>query len=400
VVTRLPARQVGEGREAFVTFNHRSRSYAEGAGSFYVAVGHAWSIEGCGGMAFAVEEDEAACGVGAMGEFADAGVGYCLGEAAGAGWVGVVAMGCKSQDGERSVAALRMTGGERSFVPRNQPGRRRRAAVRMTNKGLGILQEIRGHFGHYDFHYSFAVACAGDAAGFGIRVAAAADERGIADASRKFAAGAAGGGAGDEMSVLIESDGADRAGFVAYVMFGGVRIFEAAAPGDALAFVDEVFGSAQRDAAFDGKFFGAGRDDHHVLGMFENLARQAYGIADAFDSSDGAGFQRFAVHDDGVELDAAFGIEMRAEARVECGIVFEDDDGGFDCVGGGAAGGENFPSGLERAADAGAAIFDGLVRDIPCAAVDDQGRSHGVRDVFWCPNNDNATKKRKAEIGD
>jgi hypothetical protein len=41
-----------------------------------------------------------------------------------------------------------------------------------------------------------------------------------------------------------------------------------------------------------------------------------------------------------------------------------------------------------------------LVRDIPCAAVDDQGRSHGVRDVFWCPNNDNATKKRKAEIGD
>jgi len=80
VVTRLPARRLGERREAFVTFNHRSRSYAEGAGSFYVAVGHAWSIEGCGGMAFAVEEDEAACRVGAMGEFADAGVGYCLGE--------------------------------------------------------------------------------------------------------------------------------------------------------------------------------------------------------------------------------------------------------------------------------------------------------------------------------
>jgi hypothetical protein len=41
-----------------------------------------------------------------------------------------------------------------------------------------------------------------------------------------------------------------------------------------------------------------------------------------------------------------------------------------------------------------------LVRDIPCAAVDDQGRFLGVRNVFWCPNNDNAMKKRKCEIGE
>src|SRR5580700_2438042 len=145
-----------------------------------------------------------------MGEFADAGVGYCLREPATAGGIRVVGMGRQGK------------GGERSFIPRNQPGRRSCAAARMTNKALGILQEIRGHFGHYDFHDAFAVAGAGNAAGFGVRVAAAADERGIADASGKFAAGAAGGSASDEMSVPIESDGADRAGFVADVMFGGV----------------------------------------------------------------------------------------------------------------------------------------------------------------------------------
>ena len=348
-----------------------------------MAVGHAGSIERGGWVAFAIYEDEAACRVRPMGEFADAGVGHCLRQPAGAGetaavcWIGVFAIGRNGQGERRSFAALRM-----------------------TNKCLGILQQIGGHFGHYDFHDAFAVACAGNAAGFGVGVAAAADERGIADASGKFAAGAAGGSAGDKMSVLIESDGADGAGFVADMMFGGVRILEAAGPGDAFAFVDEVFGRAERDAVFGGEFFGACRDDHHVFGMFENLAREAYGIADPFDGGDRAGFQRGAVHDDGVELDAAFGIEMRAEARVEYRIVFENYDGGFDCVGGAAAGGENFPSRFERASNAGAAIVDGLVRDIPCAAVDDQGRFHGVRDVIWCPNNDSATKRRKCEIGD
>ena len=85
------------------------------------------------------------------------------------------------------------------------------------------------------------MAGAGNAAGFGIGVAAAADERGIADAAGKFAAGSAGGSAGEELAVIVESDRADGAGFVADVMFGGVRIGEAAAPGDAFAFVDEIF---------------------------------------------------------------------------------------------------------------------------------------------------------------
>ena len=159
-----------------------------------------------------------------------------------------------------------------------------------------VVQEIGGHFGHYNFHDAFAVAGAGDAAGFGVRIAAAADQRGIADAAGKFTAGAAGGSSGEEMSLLIERDGADGAGFVAEMMFGGVRIAEAAAPGDAFAFVDQIFGRTECDAVFFGEFFRAAGDQHHVFAVFEDAARQADGIVDVFDGGDCSGFERAAVH--------------------------------------------------------------------------------------------------------
>lgn len=53
----------------------RLRGDAEDAFWFDEAVGHARGIEGSGGAAIAVEKDQAAGGVGAMCEFADAGVG-------------------------------------------------------------------------------------------------------------------------------------------------------------------------------------------------------------------------------------------------------------------------------------------------------------------------------------
>ena len=68
---------------------------------------------------------------------------------------------------------------------------------------------------------------AGDAAGIRIGIAAAADEWRIADAPGKFATGAAGGGAGDEVILLVEGNCADGAEFVVQVMLGGVGIFEA-----------------------------------------------------------------------------------------------------------------------------------------------------------------------------
>ena len=130
------------------------------------------------------------------------------------------------------------------------------------------------------------MACAGDAAGIRVGIAAAADERRIADAPGKFAAGAAGGGAGDEVILLVERDGADRAEFVVDVMLGCVRIFEAAAPGGTLAIDDEIFGCAERDAIFGGEFFRAGADEHHVLAFLEDGAGEADWIADAFDGCD------------------------------------------------------------------------------------------------------------------
>ena len=100
--------------------------------------------------------------------------------------------------------------------------------------------------------------------------------------------------------MVVESDGADGAGFVANMVFGCVRIGEAAAPGDAFAFVDQIFVRAERDVVLLGEFLRAGGDEHHVLAVFEDAAREAYGIPYAFDGGDGAGFERVAVHEDGV----------------------------------------------------------------------------------------------------
>ena len=83
-----------------------------------------------------------------------------------------------------------------------------------------------------------------------------------------------------------------------------------------------------------------------------------------------------AIHNDGVAFDAAIEIEMRAEAGVENGFVFEDDDGGFDGVERGAAAGENGPACVESAAAAGIAGVDGFVGNVPSAAMDDERGFH------------------------
>jgi hypothetical protein len=333
----------GHGQERGCATRTRLGGDAEFAGFFHVAVGHARSIERRSGAALTIEEDQSAGGVHAMRELAHAGV----------------------RDGLRE--------------------RKRAGLLAMREQNALIVQKIGGHFGHHNFHNAFAVAGAGDSAGFRVGVAAAADERRIADAAGKFAAGAAGGSSGEKMSVLVERHSADGAGFVAQMMFGGVRIAEAAAPGDAFAFVDQVFGRAEREAVFLGEFFRAGSDEHHVLAVFEHAAREADGIVDVFYGGDGARFQRRAVHEDRVELDLAVGIKMRAEARVESGIVFQNYDAGFDGVNRGAAGRENFPSGFERALHAGAAVFDGFVGDVPSAAVNDQGRLQRSREMVRKP---------------
>ena len=123
--------------------------------------------------------------------------------------------------------------------------------------GAGRAQKIAGGFGEDHFHDGFAIAGGGNAAGFGIGVAAAADERRIADAAGKFAAGAAGGGGGEQPALVIESDSADGSLFVATMMFGGVGIFAAASQASRSAGEMSSSGSQRANAVIEGKLFGA-----------------------------------------------------------------------------------------------------------------------------------------------
>src|SRR5258707_192158 len=94
-----------------------------------IAVGHARRVEGEAGIAVAVEEDEASGGVGS---FAKKMNGFAGGEIGG-----------------REIAG------------------RGRGSV---NTNLRAAKKIDSGFGQYDFHDGFAVAGAGDASGFRIRV--------------------------------------------------------------------------------------------------------------------------------------------------------------------------------------------------------------------------------------
>jgi hypothetical protein len=69
-------------------------------------------------------------------------------------------------------------------------------------------------------------------------------------------------------------------------------------------------------------------------------------------------------------------IEMRAIAGVEDGIVFKNDDGGFNGVEGVAASGEDVPADLQGAAAPSLAGFDGVIGNVPGATVDDERWKH------------------------
>ena len=140
-------------------------------------MGHPRGVEGQAGVAVPVEKDEAAGALAAIGEELKGGLG-------GAG-----------------------------------------------GSGRSRAEKIASGFGEDDAHDGFTETGRRDGAGFVVGVAAATDERGIADASRKFATGAAGGGGGEESALIIESDGANGALLVSTMMFCGMGIDAAPCPG-------------------------------------------------------------------------------------------------------------------------------------------------------------------------
>src|SRR5579864_3152254 len=115
-----------------------------------------------------------------------------------------------------------------------------------------------------------------------------------------------------------------------------------------------------------------------MLARFENLARETNGILDAFDGGNGASLEAGSVHDDGIELNATVAIEMRASAGVECHVVFEDNDGGFDRVHGRTTAREDFAAGFESLANSRAAIGNRGGGNVPCAAMNNQRKFRGI----------------------
>jgi len=161
-------------------------------------------------------------------------------------------------------------------------------------------------------------------------------------------------------------------------MLGGMGIFEAAPPCSALTIDDEVFRGAKWNPIFGGEFFRTSADQHHVLAFFVHPPGQTNRIGDAFDGSHGAGFERGAIHQNGIELNLAIAIQMRADACIERGIILEENNGRFDGVNRLAARTENLPTCFEGGADALPAVLDCFVRYVPGAAVNDEGRLQGL----------------------
>src|SRR5271154_779026 len=144
------------------------RRDTERAAGFNVTIGHARSVKRSSGVSLAVQENQPACGVRAKHELANAGVGYSL------------------RQGQWLVVFFAM---------------RKQHAL--------VTQQVGRHFGHHDLHDAFAVSRTGNTAGLCVRITAAANQRGIANAARKFAARSAGGCRRYEMATAIECDSAD-----------------------------------------------------------------------------------------------------------------------------------------------------------------------------------------------
>ena len=110
--------------------------------------------------------------------------------------------------------------------------------------------------------------------------------------------------------------------------------------------------------------------------LFKHRAGGANGILDATQTGDRPRAQSGSVHNDGVALDVAIEIQMRTEASVEGGIVFQDDDRGFNGIESRAAFREHGPTGVQSALTAGIAGVDSVIGNIQGAAMNNERGLH------------------------
>ena len=128
-----------------------------------------------------------------------------------------------------------------------------------------------------------------------------------------------------------------------------------------------------------GKLLCAFSDEIDVRALFEDEAGGLNGIAEPFDTGHAPGSHAATVHEQGVELHAGIGGEKATAAGVKGGIVFEDDDRGFDSVKGRAATREDGLTGFKGGANAGLVGFGSVGGNGPCAAVNEEGGREGLR---------------------
>src|SRR5581483_776722 len=110
-----------------------------------------------------------------------------------------------------------------------------------------------------------------------------------------------------------------------------------------LAWNDQVFVLAERDAVLAREALGALADEVNMRAVAENLARQADRIRDVLDTTHAASPQRGSFHDQSVQLHLAVAIEEAAPPGVKCLVIFHDDDRLLDRVQSGATALENAP---------------------------------------------------------
>ena len=92
--------------------------------------------------------------------------------------------------------------------------------------------------------------------------------------------------------------------------------------------------------------------EQNAVGRFHDTARDQHRVAHAADAGHAARGQRLARHHARVEFGLALGVEDRAGAGVEQGVVLERDDGGRDRLEGAASGREDCPACLAGRAHA------------------------------------------------
>ena len=241
-----------------------------------------------------------------------------------------------------------------------------------------------------ELHDGLAPAGERDGGGEIVGVAAAADEGRVADTAGGLREGTTGAGGGGDVAVDVEGYGAygvvgfeGARGFFIERGIGGAGeglVYAASEFGllegveaGLLAGDDEVHVVAEFHAVLAGEALGTRADEVDVGALVEDKAGRLDGVAETFDAGDTAGAEVRAVHEEGVELDAAVSGEEAAPAGVEGLVVFHDDDGGFDCGDSGAPGFKDGVSGGEGVGDAVLVSGDLGVGHGPCAAVEDEG---------------------------